>query len=327
VSSTASVTASGFSGTAVSAVASQTNILCNGANNGLASVSASGVGPFTYTWMPAGGNASTASGLSAGSYTVMIANTCTTIARTLTMTDPPVIVLSANATSTAICSGSASTLAATGSGGTGALTYTWSGGASSATTVVTPTGTTVYTINATDANSCAKSATVSITVNALPSVSLTAATSTACTNSGSIALMGSPAGGTYTGTNVSGTAFTPSGTGTFTPAYSFTNTTTGCSNTATTAIVVSLCTGIGDMNGTAGAAISVYPNPGSGVFTIELSARAIVSVSSAIGSQVLVPETLEAGKYSLDLSHEANGIYIVKVTDNNRQSIIRLVKQ
>lgn len=47
VNSTASITATGFSTIAVSAVTSQTNISCNGAGNGMASVTASGIGPFT----------------------------------------------------------------------------------------------------------------------------------------------------------------------------------------------------------------------------------------------------------------------------------------
>lgn len=326
VNSTASVTASGFSNVAISAVSSQTNILCNGASNGLASVSASGVGPFTYTWVPAGGNASTANGLSAGSYTVMIANTCTTIAQTLNITQPPTISLNATAAGTAICEGSASTLTATGSGGTGALSYTWSTGSTSNTVSVNPAATSVYTVNTTDANSCTKSATVGVTVNALPSVSLTAAAGNVCVNSGSIALTGSPAGGSYNGTNVSGTAFTPATSGTFTTAYSFTNSTTGCANTATTAIVVSLCTGIEVIDG-ADSEISLYPNPGNGVVTIGLSAPAHITITNMTGSTILVTEKSEAGKHSLDLSKEANGVYVVQVIQNGKTCMMKLVKQ
>jgi hypothetical protein len=326
VSSTASVTATGYSTTAASAVTSQTNISCNGTNNGIASVTASGIGPFTYTWIPAGGNAATATGLGAGNYTVMVANACATLTKTLSLTQAPAIVLNATAGSTAICVGSSSTLTANASGGTGTMTYTWSGGASSGTTVVTPTSNTVYTVHVTDANNCAKSATVGITVNALPSVSLTAASSSVCVNSGSIALTGTPSGGTYSGTNVSGTAFTPVSSGTFTPAYSFTNTTTGCSATATTTIVVSLCTGIEAVD-VKETLISIYPNPNNGAFTIALFSRAEVSIANAIGSQVLASQTMEAGIHSLDLSKEAGGIYFVKVIGNRKQSIIRLVKR
>ncbi len=324
VSSTASVTASGFSSIALSAVSSQTNLLCNGAANGLASVSASGVGPFTYTWMPAGGNASTANGLSPGSYTVMIANTCTTIAQTLTITQPPAISLTATAGSTAICEGSPNALTATGSGGTGALSYTWSTGSTSNTVTVNPTVTSVYTVTTRDANNCAKSATVSVTVNALPSVSLTAAAGTVCVNSGSIALTGAPAGGSYNGSNVSGTAFTPAASGTFTPAYSFTNSTTGCSNTATTAIVVSLCTGIEAVDG-ADALLRLYPNPTSGVVTLELGASAEIVVMNAVGQEVM-KKTLSEGKHTLDFSETVSGIYLIHVRQNSKPQAIKVLK-
>ncbi|WP_374440384.1 SprB repeat-containing protein, partial [Epilithonimonas sp.] len=52
---------------------SQTNVACNGAATGAATVSASGgTGPYTYSWSPSGGTAATATGLSAGTYTVTI---------------------------------------------------------------------------------------------------------------------------------------------------------------------------------------------------------------------------------------------------------------
>lgn len=326
VSSSASVTASGFSNTpGVSAVSSQTNISCNGAANGIASVTASGTGPFNYTWTPSGGNAPTASGLSAGVYTVTIANTCTNTSQVISISQPPVISLNATAGSTVICEGSASTLTATGSGGTGTLSYTWSTGSTSNTISVNPASTSVYTVNTADANNCTKSATVSVAVNALPSVSLTAAAGNVCVNSGSIALTGSPTGGNYNGTNVSGTAFTPATSGTFTPAYSFTNSTTGCSNTATTAIVVSLCTGIEEGGNITSA--SIYPNPGNGIVTIGLSALAHITITNMIGSTILVTEKSEAGKYSLDLSKEANGVYVVQVVQNGKTSVVKLLKQ
>lgn len=326
VSSTASVTASGYSSAAISAVTSQTNILCNGTNNGMASVTASGTGPFTYTWAPSGGNASNASGLSAGVYSVSATNACGTVTKTLTVTEPAALSLSVAATSTALCVGNSATLTASGSGGTGAITYTWTTSIPSATTIVSPAISTVYTVNATDANSCAKSATLDITVNALPIVSLTATANSVCVNSGSIALTGSPAGGVYSGTNVSGTAFTPATTGTFTPAYSYTNASSGCSNTAVTTVVVNLCTGIGVVDGNE-TAISVYPNPGNGLFTLALTAPARVSIMNVVGSQVLATETLEPGKHSFDLSNEASGIYFIKVTGNGKSSVVKLVKQ
>ncbi|WP_450782978.1 PAS domain-containing protein, partial [Streptomyces sp. NPDC001635] len=59
--------------TAITATTSQTNVACNGASNGSASVTASGgAGSYTYSWSPSGGTAATATGLSAGTYTCTI---------------------------------------------------------------------------------------------------------------------------------------------------------------------------------------------------------------------------------------------------------------
>ena len=59
-----------FSG--LNLTSSQTNISC-GNNFGSATVNPSGGGPpYTYVWSPSGGNAATATGLSAGTYTVIV---------------------------------------------------------------------------------------------------------------------------------------------------------------------------------------------------------------------------------------------------------------
>ena len=65
----------------VAIAASQTNVSCNGGTNGSATVAVTdGTPGYTYSWAPSGGNAATATGLSAGTYTVTVtdANTCST---------------------------------------------------------------------------------------------------------------------------------------------------------------------------------------------------------------------------------------------------------
>jgi len=62
------------------AIANSTNVSCFGGTNGSAQVNvSSGVGPFTYTWLPSGGNNTFANNLSAGSYSVNVTdnNGCT----------------------------------------------------------------------------------------------------------------------------------------------------------------------------------------------------------------------------------------------------------
>jgi len=77
----------------------------------------------------------------------------------------------------------------------------------------------------------------SVTVNPLPTVSA-GSYGPLCTNSTVITLTGSPAGGVFSGTSVSGNSFTPPGSGTYTIQYGFSDASTGCSNTATTTILI-----------------------------------------------------------------------------------------
>ncbi|KAF2513776.1 T9SS type A sorting domain-containing protein, partial [Flavobacterium zhairuonense] len=65
--------------TLLTATTSKTDVTCNGANDGTASVNATGgTGVYTYSWSPSGGTAATATGLSPNTYTVTItdANGC-----------------------------------------------------------------------------------------------------------------------------------------------------------------------------------------------------------------------------------------------------------
>src|SRR5690606_41792518 len=74
--------------TALTATTSQVNVSCNSGSNGSASVTVSGgTAPYTYSWSPSGGTAATATGLTAGTYTVTVTdgNLCT-ITKTLDRT-------------------------------------------------------------------------------------------------------------------------------------------------------------------------------------------------------------------------------------------------
>jgi len=96
-------------------------------------------------------------------------------------------------------------------------------------------GSQTVTYTYTDGNGCMNSATASILVNSTPVVD--AGTYPAvCTDAANVVLAGTPAGGTFSGTGVSGSAFDPSA-GTQMVTYSYTNG-SGCSNSATTTITV-----------------------------------------------------------------------------------------
>ena len=97
-------------------------------------------------------------------------------------------------------------------------------------------GTQMITYTFTDANGCMNEASETITVNPAPMVTQSAI-SAVCSNSGMLALTGgSPAGGTYSGTGVTGSDFNPTA-GTQTVTYTFTDG-NGCMEDASATITV-----------------------------------------------------------------------------------------
>lgn len=149
---------------ALTATASSTPSVCTGAT-GTATVTASGQGPFTYSWAPMGGNAATATGLPPGTYTVTVddAVSCSPpITLTVTVgSSNPSITLATTATDLT-CNGSNNGSASTvPSGGNGPYTYSWApGGATTATVNNLAPGT--YTVTVTDASGCSVIDTVTI---------------------------------------------------------------------------------------------------------------------------------------------------------------------
>ncbi|MBI2967332.1 MAG: gliding motility-associated C-terminal domain-containing protein, partial [Bacteroidetes bacterium] len=148
-------------------IQSMTNVLCNGGNNGQITVLVTdGQPPYTHTWsngQTATGVNSTASPLTAGTYSVLITdvNGCiTTISATIT--EPLVLAINAttlsNPTCNNLCDGSAS---ASASGGSGTYTYNWSTGSSGTSVTNICTGT--YTVTVTDGNGCTVSSSVNVT--------------------------------------------------------------------------------------------------------------------------------------------------------------------
>ncbi len=101
-------------------------------------------------------------------------------------------------------------------------------------------GTKTITYTYTNGNGCSNTKTNTITVYALPTVSWSNTLTAQCVSSATYALTGGlPAGGTYSGTGVTGTNFNASvaGMGTFTLTYSYSDA-NGCSGSTTNQITV-----------------------------------------------------------------------------------------
>ncbi|MDX5348162.1 MAG: hypothetical protein LPJ89_02670, partial [Hymenobacteraceae bacterium] len=93
------------------------------------------------------------------------------------------------------------------------------------------THTITYTVTQ---NGCTVETVAQLTVNAIPVVSFSGLGTSYCVSEPAVTLSGSPAGGTFSGPGISGNTFSPSaaGAGNRTIMYTYTDPTTGCSNTS-----------------------------------------------------------------------------------------------
>lgn len=140
---------------AITAVFTQTGALCYGSSTGSASVTVTGGTPsYSYSWIPTGGTAATATGLPAGTYSCLItdANGCS-VTQTVSITEPPALAITGtqtNVTCFSSCDGVASVNI---SGGTSPYDYNWNPSAPISPTVSNLCAGS-YTCIVTDVNGC-----------------------------------------------------------------------------------------------------------------------------------------------------------------------------
>jgi len=193
-------------------------------------VSLTGSGATTYVW-----DNSVVDGVAFASTTTTTYNVtgtdvngCTNTA-SVSVSVNALPTVTATSTGSSVCSGTTVTLT-----GGGATTYVWDNSVIDGT-AFSPTGTTTYNVVGTDVNGCSNTASVSVTVNALPTVTATSTSSSVCSGT-SVTLTGGGAT-TYVWDNsvVDGTAFVPSGSLSYNVVGTDAN---GCTNTASVSITV-----------------------------------------------------------------------------------------
>ena len=217
--------------------------ICNGK-----SVSLTASGGNAYTWSPStglsatSGTSVTANPSSTSSYTVTgtDANGCTNTA-SATVTVNPLPSVGVLPVSPSICNGKS--VALTASGGS---TYAWSpstglSATTGASVTANPSSTSSYIVTGTDANGCINTASVTVTVNPLPTIGVLPVSPTICngkfvslTASGGSTYTWSPSAGLSATTGISVNA-NPSSTSSYTVTGTDAN---GCTNTASVSVTV-----------------------------------------------------------------------------------------
>ncbi|MEY3443524.1 MAG: hypothetical protein RLZZ519_1805, partial [Bacteroidota bacterium] len=153
------------------------NVSCNGASDGAIFANISGgTAPYSYAWSN-GGSSQMISGLTAGSYTVVVtdANGCTFNAST-TLTEPAPMANTISAATFACgtnvsCNGASDgSINLTVTGGSGNYAFSWSNGATTEDLSGLTAGT--YSVTAVDQNGCSTTATITLTEPALLTASL-----------------------------------------------------------------------------------------------------------------------------------------------------------
>ena len=204
----------------------------------------------------------------------------------------------------------------TTTGATNATAYVWAIAPSSAGVITgtgttgtvdwndTYTGTATISVKGTNGTGCegAFSNTLTVTINSLPTVTFSSLNSV-CANASSFTLSGgSPNGGTYSGTGVSGNIFNPSvsGAGTFTITYIYSDG-NGCSNSATQNIVVNplpnvSISGLNSSYCQNAAAVTLNGTPSGGSFS-----------GAGVNGTNFNPATAGAGSHTITYTATASG--------------------
>lgn len=190
-------------------------------------------------------------------------------------------------------------------------------------------GTSTYTVGGsytdvlTGPTGCDSTVNTQITVNQLPTVTAVSPQDTVCENASAFAMSGSPVGGAFSGSGMSGATFFPNqaGTGSHVISYSYTDG-SNCTNTGTVTVVVDACLGIED---TDAASLSIFPNPNQGDFLIKgLENGTIVTVYDAIGKQVLSFNATST-QHAVDLTNVQTGVYYIRAENGQESTVLPVV--
>jgi gliding motility-associated-like protein len=284
-------------------ISSQSNVSCNGGNNGAATVTANGgTGPYTYLWSPGALTGGTQSTLAAGTYSISITDAANCVgSASVTITQPAILSATSSTTPTP-CGQVAGAASVSPTGGTAPYTYLWSTGGTGSSISNVAAG--PYSVVVSDALGC--ETTVNVTINSAngPTLSTSNIVGVNCPND---------ANGTATVDATGGTA-------PYTYLWSPGNFTTATVNTLSGGSYTVTVTDAGDCVSSivvdipAGPAIAV-----TGTVTNTTCGAAVggVNVSATGGTGTLTYLWNPDGQTTPSISNLIGGTYELIVTDAN----------
>ncbi len=308
---------------AIAVGVTQTNVSCFSGSNGSIDLTVTGgTGSFTFSWNNGAYVTEDLSGLTAGSYSGILtdANGCQD-SGTVVVTEPAQLTAATTAVNPTTCGGTDGMIDITVSGGTPGYTFLWN--TTATTEDLTGVGAGAYSCTVTDTNGCTTQLGASLNDPNAPAVTLALATDTICIADAMLTLSGgSPAGGTYSGTAVTGGVFDPATApaGMNTISYTYTDA-NGCTGVNSDSLFVDACAGIVNTT-TEAIGFQVYPNPNNGSFTLVLhiASAADVLVYDAQGKLISAYKTQPQQNQQVNLAE--TGMYLVTVitADGQRTS-------
>jgi len=293
----------------------------------------SGNGALTYTWDNEVIDGTSFSAESTETYTVVgtDANGCQGQDQiTILVNELPEVTLLTSANE--ICEGEQVTLTSSGN----ADSYSWNNGVIEGI-AFEPTSTETYTVTGVSAEGCENTASIEIVVNELPEVSISGLNSNYLHTDANVVMSGTPSGGAFTGTGVSGNSFSPSAAGVGGPysiTYTYTDANTGCENFTSFLVTVDANTaGLHELG--ANGSFKIYPNPFEESISIQVNANVIenmiIEVTDLQGKIVYknnVIVNMGVNKFDLfELNQMSSGVYNLTIVLGDSSSTQKIVKK
>jgi len=205
-------------------------------------------------------------------------------AATLTLSAAPTITAQPSPTAV-ICEFGSTSFVVAATTPVGTLTYQWQASANAGATWAPVNGATAGTFNqsnvpasqngylfrcaATTSCGTVYSTNVALTVNAYPVISFSTVNEL-CLSDRPVALTATPAGGSFSGTGVSGSAFNPRTAGLGVKTITYTASNAGCISTKSSSIIIEQCAER-QIPLSNPASLNLYPNPNTGKFGIRIN--------------------------------------------------------